>query len=474
MPTPRPNLLVIMTDHQRADSLGMVQAGVEVCPNLNRLAARSWRTDRCYTASPICVPARTALATGRYPCETGIVCNAFDVADRTDSPTLQRHLADAGYELAHVGIDHPKVDPPMREQADWSLWCGQGEYDAARRAAGVDGWPDDWPEAYRDTVDEWIDGEPHRRNYSNTRVGRWSADASWFKDAWWCEQAAAWWEQAAASSAADFRGAMFLNLWAPHPPLVLPEPYASMFDPDAIDLPANVGQPAADEPADRRRAPAAQLADGVDEAAWRRVWAAHLGLVRLADDGIGRVLDALERAGVTDDTVVVFTSDHGEHLGQHRLYQKMEMYEPAVNVPLLIAGPDIPAGHHQHLVSHVDLTPTLAQLAGAATHGMTEPGFADALRAGGGPASGGRDAVVSQFSGNHRPGDLRRAWIGPRFKYVWSPAGPELLDLETDPLETRNLADDPRHAGTLRQMHDRLVRWAELHGDTLMLEQLVV
>ena len=124
----RPNLLIIMTDHQRADSLGMVQAGVEVCPTLNRLAARSWRATRCYNAAPLCVPARTALATGRYPAASGVLCNEMLTTTRSPHPTLHHHLGHAGYRLAHVVVDHVRTDPPVRDQADFNLRFGHAEH----------------------------------------------------------------------------------------------------------------------------------------------------------------------------------------------------------------------------------------------------------------------------------------------------------------------------------------------------------
>ena len=464
MPDTPPNLLIIMTDHQRADSLGMVQAGVEVCPNLNRLAARAWRGDRCYDAAPLCVPARTALATGRYPAASGVVCNEFLTDTYSHHPTWHHHLGAAGYTLAQVGIDHVRTKPPVREQAPFDLWISNADHRDYLADEGIEPHPPGWPDRYKMTVPENCGGERLDRPYLNTAVGEWDGPSEAFLDRWWGRQAADWLRSRGnTNDARPF--AMFLNLWAPHPPLVLPEPYLSMFDLDGIDLPPNVGQANPDEPPDRRDAPAARLAEGVTEADWRRVWAAHLGLVRLADDAIGEVLAALDDTGLTDSTVVAFTSDHGDHLGQHRLYQKMEMYEQAVRVPLLVAGPGIPPATCDAVVSHLDLHATLLDLAGcpdaaAASHGRS---LVPALHHGRDPGPD-RPAFI-QYTGNHAPGDVRRAVVTREWKYVWSPAGRELFDLQSDPLETVNLAPDPDHRATLDRLHAALLAHAAPVGD---------
>ncbi len=464
MPDARPNLLIVMTDHQRADSLGMVQSGVEVCPNLTRLAARSWRAERCYNMAPLCVPARTALATGRYPAANGVVCNEMLTTTHSHHPTWHRHLAEAGYTLAHVGVDHVRTAPPVREQAEYDLWISNAEHRNFLADQGIEPNPPGWPELYKLTVPENCGGERLDRVYSNTAVGPWDGPAEAFLDRWWAKRAAGWLHsRGGLDDAGPF--AMFLNLWAPHPPLVLPEPYFSMFEPDGIDLPPNVGKPNPDEPPDRRDAPAARLAEGLTGTDWRRVWAAHLGLVRLADDAVGQALAAIDEAGLAGSTVIAFTSDHGDHLGQHGLYQKMEMYEPAVRVPLLLAGPGIAPGRCGSVVSHLDLHATVLDLAGlpeaaAASHGRS---LVPALHHGR-PPRPDRPAFI-QYTGNPAPGDLRRAVVTDRFKYVWSPAGSELFDLCDDPLETRNLAADPAHRGTLDGLHTALLRHAAHVGD---------
>ena len=450
-----------MADHQRADSLGMVQAGVQATPALKHLAARAAVFSRAYSTCPLCVPARTALFTGKYPTANGVVYNDWTGETAGDHKPLQQCLHEAGYDVAHVGVHHIRVRPGLRERVPFCLWVDESDHRRYLAERGLEPMPAEAAGAFRRGILEMQEGELTRVEYSNTRTAVWPHAAEHFKDAYWCRRAV---EFLRAPRARPF--ALFLFLWAPHPPLILPEPYASMFDPGALELPANVGAPAEGEPPGRRRGIAAQLAEGVTMGEWRRVWAAHLGLVRLADDGIGQVLQALEEQGFVEDTLVVFTVDHGEHLGQHAMYQKMEMYEPAIRVPLLLHVPGAGPQAFGAPVSHLDMMPTLLELLGLdAPKAMDGVSLASSVRDGAEPPA---RAVYSQYSGNPTPGLMRRAVVTRRWKYVHDPDdAPELYDLEADPLEMRNLAGDPAHAETVARLHAVGRDWAAAHGDRI-------
>ena len=221
--------------------------------------------------------------------------------------------------------------------------------------------------------------------------------------------------------------------------------------------------PAHGEPPGRRRGIAAQLAEGVSMEQWRKVWAAHLGLVNLADAGIGRILNALEASGQAENTIVVFTADHGDHLGQHRMYQKMEMYEQAIRIPLMVRMPGADARVFDNPVSHLDLMPTLLDLTGVELPGDLDGiSLRDSILSGISPPE---RLVFSQYSGNPTVGDIRQAAIGKRYKYVYDPAdAPELYDLEQDPLETRNLAADGTHTEIIRELHEECDRFHRSMG----------
>ena len=464
------NLLFVMTDHQRADSLGMVQAGVEVAPNLDRLAERGAMFTRAYSTCPLCVPARTALATGKYPTRTGVLFNDWKGTTAQDHKPLHQFLFEEGYDVAHVGVDHIRLKPSLRERVPFAMWASRDEYYALlkRRGMGLDGAE---KQSFQRLVFENQEGRPRQARYSNTKTAVWPHPAEDFLDLYLARKAIEFLEQER-----DRPFALFLYLWAPHPPLRVPEPYASMFDPLKLDLPDNVGCPASSEPPKRRSSVPAQLAAGVSICQWREVWAAHLGLVHLADEGIGNVLKALEATGQRENTFVLFTADHGEQLGQHAMYQKMEMYEQALRVPLLICGPEVSIQRVDRPVSHLDVMPTVldlldvaapddldgTSLVGSVLHRQPpaeRPVFAQ--------YSGTEECpVFAQYSGNPGAGDTRRCVVTGRYKYVFDPEDTaELYDLEADPLEMTNLAQDDDYRVIRERLHEACRVWGMEHAD---------
>jgi arylsulfatase A-like enzyme len=454
-----PNLLFIMTDHQRADSLDMVQAGIEVTPNLNRLASQSTVFSRAYNTCPLCAPARTALATGKYPTSNGIVFNDWRGIRAQDHVPIHQCLAEAGYEVGHVGVHHIRVRPAIDERLSFSTWIDNADYARYLAQVGIQEWPPGSRDGYRRQVVERQGDDAVPVGYSNTRAALWPYAGELYKDSYFCQRAIEFLQQ---------RGnepfALFVYLWAPHPPLRVPAPFASLFPPDELALPENVGCPAEGEPASRRLGIAAQLAEDVSIEEWRAVWAAHLGLVTMADDGIGRLLGALASGGHEEDTVVVFTVDHGDHLGQHRMYQKMEMYEQAIRVPLIVRVPGGEPHVYDTPVSHLDVVPTVIDLLESKMPADLEGvSHGTSVRSGIAPVD---RPVFCQYSGNPTVGDIRRTVVAGGLKYTYTPGDtPELYDLGRDPLEMHNLGTDPAYAGEVKELRRECAAWAESHGD---------
>lgn len=453
------NLMFIMTDHQRSDSIGMTQSGIEVCPNLNRLASQGVVFSRAYDTCPLCVPARTALATGKYPTRNGVVCNDWAGKSAGDHKPIHQYLSESGYDVGHVGVHHIRVAPTIQERVPFSKWISNGEYSRYLKDLNIDEVPPEGNDTFKREIVEFRGGEFVEVKYSNTATALWAHPAEHFKDSYFCQQGVDFLNQKRNKPFA-----LFVYLWAPHPPLRVPEPYASLFNPSEIELPSNVGQPAEGEPPNRRRGIAAQLAEGISMEEWRKVWAAHLGLVNLADAGIGKILKALEDSGEADNTVVAFTSDHGDHLGQHRMYQKMEMYEQAINVPLIIRVPGANSRISDTPVSHLDLMPTLLELTNTeSTEEFDGISLRDFIAS---EASLPDRPVFSQYSGNPIIGDTRRAVVTKRHKYIYDPADePELYDLGKDPLEMYNLAGDSKYTEVIQELHTECKNWALEHGD---------
>ncbi len=453
----RPNLLFIMTDHQRADSIGMVQDGKEVTPVLNQLAKNSVQFTRAYNTTPLCVPARTALATGKYPTHNGVVFNDVKGKRAQDHKTIHQYVKEAGYVVGHVGINHIQVTPSLKERMDFDFWIDDDSYEAYAKEKGIQlgRTPD-----FAKEIIEFQDGKYVKKEYSNAKVAGWPYPLEQFKDQYFTRKALEFLKQ----QEGDKPFALFLYYWAPHPPLKVPEPYASMFNPKALTLPENVGVPAPKEPSKRRKGIAAQLAEGLTMEDWREVWAAHLGLVNMADSLIGEVFDELKSMGEEDNTMVIFTSDHGDHLGQHKMYQKMEMYDQAIHVPFLCKAPKGQVQEWDTPVSHLDILPTVLEMLNieGATN-LDGTSLASSILENKEPM---KKPVFCQYSGNPTVGDLRRAVIEGPYKYIYDPRDTaELFDLMKDPLEMNNLAGDPTYATIEKELHEKGMKWAKEHGD---------
>lgn len=455
-----PNVVVIMTDHQRADSIGMFQDNKEVTPRLNEFSKQASVFTRAYNACPLCVPARTAISTGKYPTKNGVVFNDVKGIRAKDNKTIHQYLNEFGYEVGHVGIQHVRVNPGLSERADFSKWIEEEDYKkyAADLGLNIKRAPEESTE-----VEELQDGVRVKKRYSNTVSSIWKYEEEQFKDNYFCRESIDFIKQKHEKPFA-----LFVNFWAPHPPLVVPEPYASKFNPNNIELPKNIGEYAQNMPDNRKMSVPAQLAKDVSMEEWKKVWAAHLGLVNMVDSYIGRILDEIKNCGYDDNTIILFTTDHGDHLGQHSMYQKMEMYEQAVNIPFMIKGPNIQKNTINEPISHLDIVPTILDLVG-----MKLPNDLDGISLKNtlqeGKIESGR-CVYGQYSGNPTIGDIRRMVVNKKYKYVYDPDDiPELYDLEEDPLEMNNIYNNDDVKEVVTDLHNCCKKWAEEHNDWVKL-----
>jgi arylsulfatase A-like enzyme len=491
------NILFIMTDHQRADSIGMVQSGgsdakrpsdaalqgsrpetpqgrgkhpqdakrIEVTPNLNRLAAEGTFFSRAYNTCPLCVPARTALATGKYPTRNGVVFNDWKGERAGDHKPIHQYLYEAGYQVGHIEVHHIRGRPPFEKRLKFSKWVTGAHHARFLAQEGIQ--PMDRT-PYKSPVREYREGKWVETAYSNPLTGVWPHPAEYFLDMYFCAEATRF-----IKELRETPFALFVYLWAPHPPLIIPEPFASKFDPASLQLPPNVGEIPQGEPPKRRKGIAAQMAENISISQWRKAWAAHLGLVNMADAGIGQILEALKRSGKAESTLVIFTVDHGDLLGQHQMYQKMEMYEQAIRVPLIFRGPGIKKETFDTPVSHLDIMPTLLEMVG-----ISYPDDLDGISlrkclAEGTPPP--ERPIFSQYSGNPAVGDIRRAVITRKFKFVYDPQDLlELFDLEADPLEMHNLAGHPENTPLMRRLFCQCKKWAETHNDWVQFSETAI
>jgi len=421
------HVLVLMCDHHRHDALGCLGNPLAHTPNLDRLAARSVRFENCYTQAPVCAPARHSLATGRYVHAHGVLSN--DLKPRPGMFTIAHALKPLGYRRFGLGQMH------------WTDHEADTGYELHRAAGGS--WLEGLPSHLRHRY-EWETQGITRRTTGGP--GPRTIEQHWGYDV--ATQAVRAMEEAVG------RGEQFLcwvALPEPHPPFYPPGEFYARIDQSAIGIPPQApdGAPAPHPSISRKQNEWAHLTD----VEVRQVIAGYYGMVALADYYVGMVLDALERLGIRDDTLVLWTSDHGEQLYEHRLFTKFVMREGSVRVPLLVSHPSLRPGVRSEFVEHVDVLPTICDLVGApvpdGVHGRSLAPLLD----GRGCPDGWRDAVFSQIA------DVQMVRTARWKLNVYGGEPGELYDMQSDPNEFRNLIGDPAHGETVRALCGRLKAW---------------
>jgi len=443
----RPNVLFIMADQFRHDYLGSAGAAQVRTPHLDRIAAEGVRFTQCCTNSPLCAPARIALATGLQATRMGALDNHSFLPG--DLATYYQRLRDANYRvgccgkldlakpnrwnstgdrpcLFSYGFTHPvEVEGKMHSGGSPEP---QGPYGMYLRQLGL-------YEAYH---------EDYRRRAARGYVKGVSHDSvlptEAFQDVYVGRRSVEWVEQIGD----DFPWHLFVSFAGPHDPFDPPTEYAEHYR-DAA-MPPAIANDLADKPRWVGRRDYGLDADEV--AHTRRQYCASIEAI---DDAVGQILDAVERRGMLANTYIIFSADHGEMLGDHGLYTKCVMYEAALRVPLMVAGPGIEAGRTSDaMVELIDLNPTICELAGlGAQENIDAQSFAGVLR---GEVDEHRDAAVSALAN-------AQCIRTDRWKLIASPNDRvELYDLAADPDETRDVsAEHPDVVKGLNwQMRNRL------------------
>ena len=451
MPRP-PNLLLIITDQQRADTL--TPGGPAPTPHLQALAAQGVRFDRCYAANPICSPSRATLFTGLLPHAHGITdvthatpATQADLAEGV--PFWSRTLRAAGYETAYFGKWHV-------ERSDRLADFGWDESATELRLAGLT--------TRADALAPRIEvRQPGYRPF--LLAGVTDAPASALPERALFDRAIEFLERPRDRARP---WALCVATEAPHDPYVAPRALYDRIDRSALALPASADDDLMDRPAVYRRIRATWA--GLTPEEVRVATACYHALCGALDDEVGRLLAALAASGQADDTLVVFTSDHGDTLGAHGLWLKgVPAFEETYRVPLVLRGPGVPAG----LViadpaSLIDLPRTLTQL----LLGVDHPGHGRDLRRhwGAAPTDGplAHVGAYAEFHGQRLRATQRIVWRD-QLKYVFNGfAEDELYDLARDPHECVNRATDPAYAAHARSLAAAMWRAARATDDTTL------
>jgi choline-sulfatase len=418
-----------MPDEHQAGALGCAGHPIVRPPTLDRMAAEGTRFDAAYTASPICVPARAAFATGRYTHETGYWCNAHPHDGRVKG--WGHRLQEAGHAVLSIGKLH------YRDEADPTGFDAQ-----VAPMHVVDGIGD-----VMGAVRDQLPVRPRTKALSE-KIGPGESGYTRY-DRRITEETVRWLTEAGLRQERPW--VLFVSLVCPHFPLIAPPEFYDLYPPD--EMPAPRDQPedgVARHPWIDAQAEC-QIYDRFFSEETRRIAiASYYGLCSFLDDNIAKILTALEGAGLAGSTRVIYTSDHGDNLGARGLWGKSNMYQESAAIPLIARGPGVPAGKIVKTpVSLIDAYPTILDCVGVAARAEDKalPGASlwDI-------AAAADDANRVAFSEYHAVGAPTGAFMirKGRFKYIhYVDYPPQLFDLDADPMEREDLAGDAAHAAVL-------------------------
>jgi choline-sulfatase len=434
------NLLFILSDNHNRDLLGCYGDPLIRTPNLDRIAATGVRFTNAYSASPLCCPARAALATGRYPHQTSYWDNAIVYNGRI--PSWMHRIRDAGIETVAVGKLHfrsPDDDNGFSEEiVPMHIVEGRGAvrnllrgYDAELDGKEAGRW-----QMYLNDSGE---GETHYQEYDRDITAH----------------ATQWLRKKRRS---DGGWALFVSYVSPHPPFRVPKRFLDLYPEDRIPLPPHVAinrksrHPAAEYQREKFGAP-----DSTDLRQLKRMIAAYYGLITHMDEQVGILLDCLLACGLGNNTRIIYSSDHGDMRGAHGLLGKGLLYEDSLAVPLIISDPSVSGGYcADQIVSHVDLYPTLLDSFSVPLSGIDEGIRGISLW----PAIRGQQSERIGFAEYHANFSRSGSFMlrdGPMKLHYHVGMPPQLFDLASDPHELNDLSSIDEGRRTVERL-EKLLR----------------
>ena len=442
----QPNILLVLTDQHRYDCVGAAGHPLIKTPSLDRLAQEGVRYSHAYTPIPVCTPARASLLTGTWPTRHGFIANADTEIHPPASltlPTIYQTLHQAGYYIGHVGKwqVHRTMLPTTFGADDYIPESG---YSAWRKEQGLPPKPN--TNGFFGETDPNITPE-------QTSL------------AWGADQTIALLQKAAEGDRPFF---LRWDPSEPHLPNILPEPYASMYPPADIAPWPSYPDPMIDKPYIQRKQRHTWDIDHWTWENWAPIVGRYLGEISLIDHQLGRILAELDRLGLAENTVVIYSADHGDLCGGHGLIDKhFVMYEELVRVPLLVRWPGtLPANTvcDAFVSSALDIAATLCAVAGvtppvsfAGSNLVTELTHPS------------RTDIFSAYYGNQLGLYSQRMVRDRHWKYVWNAtAEDELYNVEQDPGELVNQAGNLAHRVERQRMRLKLLAWMERTKDRVL------
>ena len=450
----KPNLLFIWTDEQRADTMAAYGNSKIRAPNLNKLARESVVFEKAYVTQPVCTPNRSAVMTGLWPHTSGCIRNNIPL--RRDTPCLPELLNDADYRTAYMGKWH--LGDEIFAQHGFEEWVSMEDGYAKYYSEGRD-------RSERSDYHHFLVDKGYKPD-NGTKFSRTFAAKRPIEH---CKPK--FLEIKACEFLRRHRNDPFIlhiNFLEPHMPFT--GPFDDMYDPAYIELPANFNDPLEDnEPSVYRKKREKMIKKyGPDEQSFRALIARYWGLVTQVDTSVGKILDTLDKFGLADNTIVVYTSDHGDMMGSHQLVTKGVMYEEAARIPWLMRVPWMTDKQQMvsQPVSHIDMVPTLLELMGRSAQTQL-PGHSLVPLMQGRKAA--EDHVLIQWNvASNEDADVRTVvspdgWKLSLFKGDKS----QLFNLNKDPGETINLFNSGRDSDIIARLTKKIHDWQEKVQDTL-------
>ncbi|MEO9782585.1 MAG: choline-sulfatase [Sedimentitalea sp.] len=437
----QPNILILMVDQLNGTLFPDGPADWLHAPNLKRLAERSARFANAYTASPLCAPGRASFMSGQLPERTGVYDNAAEF--RSDIPTYAHHLRRAGYHTCLSGKMH---------------FVGPDQLHGFEERLTTDIYPADfgWTPDYRkpgERIDWWYH---NMGSVTGAGVAEISNQMEYDDEVAHHARAKLY---DLARGKDDRPWALTVSFTHPHDPYVARRKYWDLYEDCDHLLPEVPAMEYDDHDAHSKRIFDANdwRSFDITEDHVKRARRAYFANVSYLDDKIGEILQVLE--DTRQEVIVVFVSDHGDMLGERGLWFKMSFFEGSSRVPLMIAAPEMPAGRIDTPVSTLDVTPTLGALAGIDMAEIAPWTDGEDLT----PLANGTERtspVAIEYAAEASDAPLVSLRYG-KWKYNRCALDPEqLFDLEADPHELTNLAEDPAHQGTLTSLRAKSeARW---------------
>lgn len=498
----RPNILLITSDQQHWNTIGAFNPEIST-PNLDRLTREGTTFDRAYCPNPTCTPTRASIITGMYPSQHGAWTLGTKLEE--DRMTIGELLNNEEYRTALIGKAHfqpigsTEAYPSIEGKAklhDYEFWKSfNGPYYGFQCAEMVRCHTNEWLVGQHYAL--WLEakGCENWRDYFAAPTGTmdknqqfdWPIPEEFHYNTWIAERSSQLLEEYKETDEPFFLWASFPD---PHPPYLAPEPWSSMYDPNALTIPrGTAGEHEANPPhfgMTQQKNPdfSAYQETGFathgyhshqlyTEEEHKKAVAVYYGMVSFMDKYIGRILDKLDELGLDKDTIVVFTTDHGHFFGQHGLQAKGGFhYEDLLRIPFIVKYPEVvPAGEtSRSMQSLVDLAPTFLRFAGLPVPGaMTGVDQSAVWQR---PEQSARDHIICEF--RHEPTTIhQKTYVNDRYKLTvyFNQTYGELFDLQEDPNELRNLWEDERY----KELKTRLLMkyiWAELGKEAMPMPRI--